>query len=143
MPSLLKVSSNKTICNFVSVASITAFVLSKERIRTENFLSIVFNFCLVTLAVLPFQNFSTDQEQDYFVDGLTEALSNKLAQVNDLQVVGRTSSYYFKDKNIDIREIGEMLGAAYLLEGSVQKSEDQIRITAQLNEAANGLAGDW
>ncbi|MFC1840725.1 adenylate/guanylate cyclase domain-containing protein [Thermodesulfobacteriota bacterium] len=91
-----------------------------------------------TIAVLPFLNLSSDPEQEYFSDGLADELINKLAQVKDLQVTARTSSFYFKDKNIDMRTIGETLGVTYLLEGRVSKSENQLRVTAQLIKAADG-----
>ena len=91
-----------------------------------------------TIAVLPFENLSPDPEQEYFSDGLTEELINKLTQVKDLQVTARTSSFYFKGKNEDMRTIGEKLGVTYLLEGSVRKSENKLRITAQLIKAVDG-----
>jgi TolB-like protein len=91
-----------------------------------------------TLAVLPFVNLSSDPEQEYFSDGLTEELLNQLAQVPDLQVTARTSSFAFKGKNEDMRVIGEKLGVAHLLEGSVRKSGDDLRITAQLINASTG-----
>lgn len=92
----------------------------------------------VTLAVLPFVNLSSDPEQEYFSDGLTEEILNHLAQVKDLQVTGRTSSFSFKGKNEDLRVIGEKLGVANLLEGSIRKDGDQLRITAQLIDARTG-----
>jgi TolB-like protein len=92
----------------------------------------------VTLAVLPFVNLSSDPEQEYFSDGLTEEILNHLAQVQDLQVTGRTSSFSFKGKNEDLRVIGEKLGVANLLEGSIRKDGDQLRITAQLIDARTG-----
>jgi adenylate cyclase len=91
-----------------------------------------------TIAVLPFEDISPEKDQEYFVDGLTEELINKLAQVKDLQVTGRTSSFYFKNKDIDPRTIGETLGVTYLMEGSVRKAENHLRITAQLIKAADG-----
>jgi adenylate cyclase len=91
-----------------------------------------------TIAVLPFEDISPEKDQEYFVDGLTEELINKLAQVKDLQVTGRTSSFFFKNKDIDPRTIGETLGVTYLMEGSVRKAENQLRITAQLIKAADG-----
>lgn len=91
-----------------------------------------------TLAVLPFADLSPDKDQDYFADGLTEELLNKLSQVKDLQVTARTSSFYFKGRNEDMRTIGETLGVAHLLEGSVRKAGDQLRITAQLVKAQDG-----
>ena len=92
-----------------------------------------------SIAVLPFANLSSDPEQEYFSDGLSEELLNKLAQVPDLLVAARTSSFYYKGKNEDMRTIGEELGVNYILEGSVRKSNDQLRITAQLIQADNGF----
>ena len=92
-----------------------------------------------SIAVLPFDNLSDDASQEYFADGLTEELLNKLAQIDDLQVTGRTSSFYFKDRNEDLREIGQQLGVNFLLEGSVRKGGDTVRVTAQLIQADNGF----
>jgi adenylate cyclase len=91
-----------------------------------------------TIAVLPFDNLSPDPEQEYFSDGLSEELINMLSQVKDLQVTARTSSFYFKGMSVDMRTIGETLGVTYLLEGSVRKSGEQLRITAQLIKAVDG-----
>jgi serine/threonine-protein kinase len=91
-----------------------------------------------SIAVLPLVNMSSDKEQEYFSDGLTEELLNLLAKVPGLQVAARTSSFAFKGKNTRISEIGQELGVATLLEGSVRKSGDQVRITTQLINAADG-----
>jgi len=91
-----------------------------------------------SIAVLPFVNMSSDPEQEYFSDGLSEELLNQLAQIEGLSVTGRTSSFAFKGQNVDLRTIGETLDAAYVLEGSVRKAGDDLRITAQLINAANG-----
>ena len=91
-----------------------------------------------SIAVLPFANMSADKEQEYFSDGLSEELLNLLAKIQDLKVISRTSAFSFKGKNEDIRTIGEKLGVAYLLEGSVRKSADKVRITAQLIKASDG-----
>lgn len=93
-----------------------------------------------SVAVLPFVNMSADPENEYFADGLSEEILNKLAQVAGLRVIGRTSSFAFKGQNLDLREIGRLLGAATLLEGSVRRQGDQVRVTAQLIAAADG---DW
>ena len=85
-----------------------------------------------SIAVLPFVNMSSDQEQDYFSDGLSEELLNLLAQVPQLRVIARTSSFSFKGKEADIAEIARKLNVAHVLEGSVRKSGDTLRITAQL-----------
>ena len=91
-----------------------------------------------SIAVLPFVDMSPGKDQEYFTDGLTENLLNALAQLNELKVAGRTSSFAFKNRNEDLRSIGEQLRVAHVLEGSVQKSGLQIRITAQLINAEDG-----
>lgn len=92
----------------------------------------------VTLAVLPFVDLSPAKEQEYFSDGLTEELLNQLAQIRGLRVTARTSSFSYKGRNEDVRVIGRELGVANLLEGSVRKDGDQLRITAQLINAGDG-----
>lgn len=91
-----------------------------------------------SIAVLPLVNMSSDREQDYFSDGLSEELLNLLAQVPGLHVAGRTSSFSFKDKQATIGEIGRALHVATVLEGSVRKSGERLRITAQLVKARDG-----
>ncbi|MEJ2687405.1 MAG: hypothetical protein P8124_09410, partial [Gammaproteobacteria bacterium] len=88
-----------------------------------------------SIAVLPFVNMSGDADNEYFSDGLTEELLNTLVRIGGLNVSGRTSSFAFKGKNVDMREIGKALNVANLLEGSVRKAGDRIRITAQLRLA--------
>ena len=90
-----------------------------------------------SLAVLPFVDLSQAKDQEYLGDGLAEEILNQLAQVPALRLVGRTSSFSFKGKDDDLRSIGSKLGVAHLLEGSVRKSGDRIRITAQLAAAAD------
>jgi TolB-like protein len=92
-----------------------------------------------SIAVLPFVNMSDDNQNEFFSDGLSEELLNVLAQVDGLQVAGRTSSFHFKGENTDLRTIGKELGVEHLLEGSVRKSGDQIRVTAQLVKASDGF----
>ncbi len=91
-----------------------------------------------SIAVLPFVNMSGDVENEYFSDGLSEELLNVLARIPQLHVVGRTSSFAFKGKNQDLRDIGEQLNVGHILEGSVRKSNTRLRITAQLADAENG-----
>jgi TolB-like protein len=88
--------------------------------------------------VLPFVNMSSDKEQEYFSDGLSEELLNLLAQVPELRVIARTSSFSFKGKQADVAEIAARLNVAHILEGSVRKSGDRLRITAQLIRATDG-----
>jgi TolB-like protein/Flp pilus assembly protein TadD len=90
-------------------------------------------------AVLPFVNMSADKANEYFSDGMTETLLNRLAQVPELKVAARTSSFSFKGTNTDMRKIGAALGVASLVEGSVQQSGDTLRITAQLIRAVDGV----
>jgi TolB-like protein/tetratricopeptide (TPR) repeat protein len=91
-----------------------------------------------SLAVLPFADLSQAHDQEYLADGLAEEILNQLAQIPALRLIGRTSSFSFKGKNEDLRTIGEKLGVAHLLEGSVRKDGDQLRITAQLIRADDG-----
>ena len=92
-----------------------------------------------SIAVLPFADMSPQQDQEYFADGISEELLNVLAQVPDLAVAGRTSSFAFKGKNQDLREIGTLLDVAHVLEGSVRKSGNTVRVTAQLVRTDNGF----
>jgi serine/threonine-protein kinase len=92
-----------------------------------------------TVAVLPFVNMSPEPEQEYFCDGMTEEILNALASIEGLAVVARTSSFQFKGKSMDVREIGEKLNAQVVVEGSVRKAGEQLRITAQAIDAARGV----
>lgn len=92
-----------------------------------------------SIAVLPFVNMSSDPEQDYFSDGISEELLNLLAKIPQFQVAGRTSSFAFKGKDDDLRTIGESLGVTSLLEGSVRKGGNRVRITAQLINVEDGF----
>ena len=92
-----------------------------------------------SIAVLPFVNMSSDSEQEFFSDGITEEILNALAAVKELKVAGRTSSFAFKGQNQDLREIGETLGVEHILEGSVRKAGTKIRITAQLIQVDDGF----
>ncbi len=91
-----------------------------------------------SIAVLPFTNMSGDIDNEYFSDGLSEEILNLLAKFPELKVIGRTSSFAFKGKNEDLRVIGQALGVKTILEGSVRKSADRIRITAQLIDVSDG-----
>jgi len=92
-----------------------------------------------SIAVLPFVNISSDDEQEYFSDGLSEELLNLLAKIPELRVAARTSSFSFKRKNLEVTEIASRLQVAHVLEGSVRTHDNQIRITAQLIQADNGF----
>ncbi|MGB5629203.1 MAG: hypothetical protein WBM57_07535, partial [Woeseiaceae bacterium] len=92
-----------------------------------------------SIAVLPFVNMSSDREQEWFADGLTEEILNALARTPDLLVASRTSSFQFKGQNTDISEIAKSLGVAHVLEGSVRRGGDRLRVTAQLIRAYDGF----
>jgi TolB-like protein/cytochrome c-type biogenesis protein CcmH/NrfG len=92
-----------------------------------------------SIAVLPFVNMSGDKEQEYFSDGLTEELLNSLTEINELQVAARTSAFSFKGKDTDIGTIARKLNVGAVLEGSVRRSANRIRITAQLINAVTGF----
>ena len=92
-----------------------------------------------SIAVLPFVNMSSDEEQEWFADGLTEEILNALARTPDLLVASRTSSFQFKGQNTDISEIAKTLGVAHVLEGSVRRGGERLRVTAQLIRASDGF----
>ena len=92
----------------------------------------------VSIAVLPFLNLSSDKDQQFFSDGITEEITSALAKVPGLTVIGRTSAFQFKGENKDMRAIGAALGAKNLIEGSVRKDGNQVRITVQLIKAVDG-----
>jgi TolB-like protein/DNA-binding winged helix-turn-helix (wHTH) protein len=114
----------------------TQHVVAKENVET----SPVVDPAAPTnsIAVLPFVNLSSDPEQEYFSDGLSEELLSNLAQRTDLRVTARSSSFAFKGSGKSIQEIARVLGVAHVLEGSVRRAGSQLRITAQLINAANG-----
>ena len=93
-----------------------------------------------SIAVLPFANLSADPENEYFGDGLAEEIINALAQVDGLKVIARTSAYSFKGKPQDVRQIARTLGVSHVLEGSVRRAGDRVRVTAQLIAADDGCA---
>lgn len=91
-----------------------------------------------SIAILPFANLSADPEQEYFSDGLADEIITALAKIRELKVIARTSSFAFKGQNIDVRQIAGILGVSTILEGSVRRSGQRIRVTAQLVSAADG-----
>src|SRR5260370_21045008 len=92
-----------------------------------------------SIAVLPFADMSPAKDQEYFSDGLSEQLIHDLARVCGLKVVGRSSAFQFKGKNQDLREVGRKLGVANVLEGSVRREGNHLRITAELVKAQDGF----
>ena len=89
--------------------------------------------------MLPFVNLSADKENEYFSDGLAEEILNALSQVEDLRVAARTSSFSFKGKGVDISEIAAKLHVANVLEGSVRRAGNRVRVTVQLVDVSNGF----
>ena len=113
--------------------TVERFVLLPDRTQSSDVLEdVVATEVQQSIAVLPFVNMSSDAEQEYFSDGLSEEILNLLAKIPELKVIGRTSSFAFKGKNEDLSLIGEALGVTTVLEGSVRKSGDRVRVTAQL-----------
>jgi len=123
--------------------SFDKFVLdpSRDAIREESVAqqarreALVESYGEKSIAVLPFVNMSSDVEQEYFSDGISEELLNLLTQVPELRVISRSSAFSYKDKNLDIPTIAAQLNVAHILEGSVRKAGNKVRITAQLIEA--------
>jgi TolB-like protein len=91
-----------------------------------------------SIAVLPFRNLSGDVEQDYFADGIVEDIITALSRIRWLFVIARNSSFTYKDKTVDEKQVGRELGVRYVVEGSVRQYENRIRITGQLVDAATG-----
>ena len=92
----------------------------------------------LSIVVLPFTNLSNDPSQDYFADGVTENLTTDLSRIHNSFVIARNTAFTFKGKNVDAREIGRELGVRYVLEGSVQRDQNRVRVNAQLIDAGSG-----
>src|ERR1700693_4871519 len=118
----------------VAFLATSVYLISKARTRSAGASSPQ----LASIAVLPFADLSPDRDQEDFCDGMTEEIIDALAKVNGFRVVARTSSFAFKGKQQDIREIGKKLNVATVLEGSVRKDGNRLRVTAQLNSVADG-----
>ncbi|MHC4538156.1 MAG: protein kinase domain-containing protein [Planctomycetota bacterium] len=93
---------------------------------------------LSSIAVLAFEDMSQDKDQEYFCDGMAEELINALSQIKDLRVIARTSAFSFKGKNVPVRDIGSQLNVATILEGSIRRAGDKLRVTAQLIDTTDG-----
>lgn len=132
---------DRTIIVILTVA-VSYFALDKyllEGVREEPPTTVGAPAAPDTIAVLPFIDLSPDGDQEYFSDGISEELLNLLAQIPELRVAARTSSFSFKGRNLPIREIAAALDVAHVLEGSVRRAGDRLRITAQLISAADGF----
>jgi adenylate cyclase len=91
-----------------------------------------------SIAVLPFKNMSGDVEQEYFTDGIVEEITTALSRINQLTVIARNSSFVYKGRTVDVRQVGRELGVRYVLEGSVRKAAERVRITGQLIDTSTG-----
>jgi TolB-like protein/tetratricopeptide (TPR) repeat protein len=146
-----RLSGKKTVWLVVTVvlATLAAYLITEQpwtakpaptsKAAAPTDTPVAFNPLPHSVAVLPFVNMSGDKEQEYFSDGLTEELLNSLSRIGELQVAGRTSSFYFKGKDVDLGTIAHKLNVAAVLEGSVRRSERTVRITAQLVNAVTGF----
>ncbi len=138
-----QVSENKPSNKEIVIGFAAIILLALAYWAYTNYLSTAVSDTEITeqhksIAVLPFTNMSADKDQDYFCDGLAEDIRHDLSQLEGLDVKARTSSFAFKDKNLDIGEIGKRLGVSTILEGSVQKSGNKLRVTAQLINVSDG-----
>src|SRR5262245_10113741 len=91
-----------------------------------------------SIAVLPFQNMSGDPDQEYFADGMVEEIITSLSRIRWLFVIARNSSFAYKGRSVDVKQVGRELGVRYILEGSVRKAGQRLRITGQLIDASSG-----
>ncbi len=135
-------SARKFAALIVTIALLAGGLLVFQMLRSKSISSAPSAASTVSeksIAVLPFLNESGDPGDEYFSDGLSEELIAALAQIDDLKVIGRSSSFRFKGKNEESRTIGEKLGVATLLEGTVRKQGERVRIVAELINAANGI----
>ncbi len=119
---------------FILVPAMVAEIVEEtaQQARSD---ALVESFGDLSIAVLPFVNMSSDPEQEYFSDGISEELLNLLSKIPEMRVISRSSAFTYKDKDLDIPTIAKQLNVAYVLEGSVRKANNQVRITAQLIEA--------
>lgn len=114
-------------------------MLNSDKVRQPLPRASSINNTAFAIAVLPFIDMSEKQDQEYLADGIGEEIINALSQISDLKVAGRASSFAFKSRNEDIREIARVLNVSYILDGSVRKYGDKIRVTAQLIQSNNGF----
>jgi len=126
------------IIGAIAVPSIAAIAVAAFVLWNEHASLAVAKQPIRAIVVLPFEDYSADHRDDYIADGITEELTNDLAQWRDLRVVARTSAFAFKGKGEDVREIGRQLNVDAVLEGSFTRDGSQMRVTAQLNRATDG-----
>jgi len=126
------------IIALVIFAALTVVVVDRFWLSNHTATSTAFAPRPHSIAVLPFTDMSEKRDQEYFADGMAEEILDLLAKIPGLTVIGRTSSFQFKGRSDDLRTIGTSLGAAYVLEGSVRRSVDRVRVTAQLIDSRDG-----
>jgi TolB-like protein/thioredoxin-like negative regulator of GroEL len=125
-----------------AIVSIGLFLLGRYSAATYDAASTIAEPAAIpakSIAVLPFENLSDDKNTAYFSDGITEEILNALAQIPNLKVAARRSAFQFKGSDLDLQKIGQTLGVAHILEGSLQKAGNQVRINVQLVDVNNGL----
>lgn len=145
---LLRSRSLWIVTGLVAIGVLLMSVSESRNWITQTAIGLAFNAAVIFssqaltietgIAVLPFANMSNDPDNEYFSDGISEEILNALVKANRMNVIARTSSFSFKGKDIDIKEIGRALGVTHVLEGSVRKVNNNVRITAQLIDAATG-----
>ena len=127
------------IVAFIAIASGAGYFLSANRTATVvPTAATPAEPARLSIVVLPFTNLSNDPSQDYFADGITENLTTDLSRIRNSFVIARNTAFSFKGKNVDAREIGKELGVRYVLEGSVQRDQNRVRVNAQLIDAGSG-----
>ena len=128
-----------TVAVVVLVGVVVAAVAIPRHLRVARQAANAGSLNNASIAVLPFADMSPAKDQEYFSDGLSEQLINDLAKVSELKVVGRSSAFQFKGKNEDLRDVGRKLGVANILEGSVRREGNHVRVTAELVKAGDGF----
>ncbi|MCP4431441.1 MAG: hypothetical protein GY806_10720, partial [Gammaproteobacteria bacterium] len=126
------------IIGFVLIGAISWFVYFSELDENDGIFPDTGMFAEKSIAVLPFENLNHDPAQDYFADGMSDDLITELSKIPGLLVISRSSSYAYRDKSDDIRQIAQALNAGLIIEGSVRRENDKIRINAQLVDANTG-----
>ena len=140
-PSATNAANSKTDYVLVGVLSLLIVLIAYQQLGLQPGGSYRQTLSLgsISIAVLPFANVSADTAEDFFSDGITDEVASALAKVPDLHIVARSSAFEFKGQNKAARAVGEALGASHLIEGSVRRAGDRVRITAQLVRADSGL----
>jgi adenylate cyclase len=127
------------IVAFIAIASgIGYFLIANRTATVVPTAAIPAEPARLSIVVLPFTNLSNDPNQDYFADGITENLTTELSRIRNSFVIARNTAFSFKGKNVDARDIGRQLGVRYVLEGSVQRDQNRVRVNAQLIDAGSG-----